>query len=129
MRKVIFSQETFSIKCRGTTVKEKPVPDLTDPERRISEMIDDHRRYFWDKEALDLARDKFIIIERILELGTEDEVDAILAYYGRESVAQVVRKSRELSPRTVNYFIFLLGMSRGETRCFSDVSHRIWQPY
>jgi len=126
---MIFCRNTFSIKYGGITVKEKPVLGLTDPERRILKMIDDHRRYFWDKGALDLSLDKFIIIERILELGTEDDVDAILDYYGRESVAQVVRESRELSPRTVNYFIFLLGMSRGETRCFSDVSRRIWQPY
>ena len=78
---------------------------------------------------MSLRRDKYIIIERILEFGTEEEVEIVLAYYGPESVKEVVRESRALSPKTVNYFILLFGLSRGETKCFSDVSHRIWQPY
>jgi len=110
-------------------MKEKPTPPSTDPEQQILRIIKDNRQYFWDKGPLDLSRDKYIIIERILEFGTEDEVEIILDYYGRGSVEDVVRESRGLSPRTVNYFVFLFGLSRGETRCFSDVSHRIWQPY
>ena len=98
-------------------------------ERQIEKIIRDNRRYFWDKGPLNPMRDKYIIIERILEFGTEEEVEIILTYYGTESVKKVVRESRELSSRTVNYFALMLGLSRRETRCFSDVSHRIWQPY
>lgn len=104
-------------------------PASIDPERQIKRIIRDNRRYFWDKGPLNPMRDKYIIIERILEFGTEEEVEIILTYYGTESVKKVVRESRGLSPRTVNYFALLFGLSRGETRCFSDVSHRIWQPY
>ena len=100
-----------------------------DPERQIERIIRDNRRYFWDKGSLEPMRDKYIIIERILEFGTEDEVEIILTYYGTESVKKVVRESRGLSPKTVNYFALVFGLSRGETRCFSDVSPRIWQPY
>lgn len=95
----------------------------------IERIIRDNRRYFWDKGPLSPKKDKYIIIERVLEFGTEDEVQVILNYYGTESVKEVVRESRELSPRTVNYFALLFGLSRGKTRCFSDVSPRIWQPY
>ncbi|MBU4257863.1 MAG: hypothetical protein KKI12_01965 [Proteobacteria bacterium] len=95
----------------------------------MERIIRDKRRYFWDKGPLSPERDKYIIIERVLEFGTEDDVQIILNYYGTESVKEVVRKSRELSPRTVTYFALLFGLSRGETRCFSDVSPRIWQPY
>ncbi len=95
----------------------------------IERIIRDNRRYFWDKGPLSPKKDKYIIIERVLEFGTEDEVQVILNYYGTESVKEVVRESRELSPRTVNYFALLFGLSRGKTRCFSDVSLRIWQPY
>lgn len=97
--------------------------------KEIEKIIRDNRRYFWDKGPLNPARDKFIIIERVLEFGTEDEVQVILNYYGTESVKEVVRESRELSQRTVNYFALLFGLSRGNTRCFSDVLPRIWQPY
>ncbi len=106
--------------------RKHPSPDL---EPLVEKIIRDNRRYFWDKGPLEPTRDKYIIIERILEFGTEKEVEIVLAYYGPESVKEVVRESRALSPKTVNYFILLFGLSRGETKCFSDVSHRIWQPY
>jgi hypothetical protein len=78
---------------------------------------------------LDPEKDKFIIIERILEFGTESEARAVVSYYGEEFVREVVRNSRNLSPKTVNYFAELLNISREATRCFSDVSPRIWQPF
>ncbi|MFH1993506.1 MAG: hypothetical protein ABIK98_14060 [Pseudomonadota bacterium] len=97
--------------------------------REIENILKTNRRYFWDKGPLNHKRDKYIIIERILEFGTECEVDIIQNYYGIEAIKAVVIESRELSPRTVNYFSLLFGISRGETKCFSDVSQRIWQPY
>jgi hypothetical protein len=78
---------------------------------------------------LDPEKDKFVIVERILELGTERESQAVVSYYGDEFVREVVRNSRNLSPKTVNYFAWLLDISREATRCFSDVSPRIWQPF
>ena len=87
------------------------------------------RRYFWDKGPLEVERDQYVIIERVLEYGTEDEVDTILKYYGLEAVKKVIMESRGLSKRTVNYFTFFFGIPRSETRCFSDVSLKIWQPY
>ena len=106
--------------------KKHPMIDL---EREIENILKTNRRYFWDKGPLNHRRDKYIIIERILEFGTEDEVSIIQNYYGIEAIKTVVIESRELSPRTVNYFSLLFGLSRGETKCFADVSQRIWQPY
>jgi hypothetical protein len=101
----------------------------TDLERGIEDILETRRRYFWDKGPLDHKRDNYIIIERILEFGTEDEVGVIQDYYGIEAIKAVVKESRALSPRTVNYFSWLFGISRGETKCFSDASRRTWQPY
>lgn len=95
----------------------------------IKNLLKNNRRYFWDKGPLNPKRDAYIIIERILEFGTEDEFDVIKDYYGMEAIKSVVKESRELGPRTVNYFTLLLGLSREETKCFSGVSPRIWQPY
>ena len=100
-----------------------------DLEIEMANIAKANRRYFWDKGPLNHKRDKYIIIERLLEFGTEDEVDVIQNYYGVEAVKAVVKESRGLSPRTVNYFSLLFSLSREETRCFSDVSHKIWQPY
>ena len=97
--------------------------------RELENILKTKRRYFWDKGPLNYRRDKYIIIERILEFGTEVEVGVIQNYYGIEAVKSVVIESRGLSPITVNYFSLFFGFSREGTRCFSDVSHKIWQPY
>jgi hypothetical protein len=95
----------------------------------IQKMIASRKGLFWDKGLLDQEKDKFVIVERILEFGTESEFHAVVSCYGDEFVGEVVRNSRNLSPKTVNYFIILLDISREATRCFSDVSPRIWQPF
>ena len=111
----------------GKTMMEKEAG--IDLAREIEDILRTKKRYFWDKGPLNINRDKLIIIERILEFGTESEVDMIRGYYGLEAVKQVVKESRELSPKTVNYFSLTFGIPRGATRCFSDASQRIWQPY
>ena len=95
----------------------------------VQRMITSRKGLFWDKGPLDLEKDKFVIVERILEFGTERESQAVVSCYGDEFVREVVRNSRNLSPKTVNYFAWLLDISREATRCFSDVSPRIWQPF
>ena len=92
-------------------------------------MIASRRGLFWDKAPLDPEKDRFVIVERILEFGTERECQALVSYYGAETVRKVVRDSRNLSPKTVNYFAGALGIPRESTRCFSDVSPRIWRPF
>jgi hypothetical protein len=95
----------------------------------VPRIISSRKELFWDKSPLDPEKDKFAIVERILELGTESESQAVVSYYGIEFVREVVCNSRNLSPKTVNYFTRLLDISREATRCFSDVSPRIWRPF
>ena len=94
----------------------------------LEQILTNNRSYFWDKGPLNPKEDRYIIIERILEFGTEDEIKIISDYYGRESVEDVVMQSRSLSPKTVNYFALLFGIPREKTKCFSDTSLRIWPP-
>lgn len=95
----------------------------------VRRMLTSRKELFWDKGPLDLEKDKFVIVERVLEFGTERESLAVVSCYGEEFVREVIRNSRNLSPKTVNYFAGLLDISREATRCFSDVSPRIWQPF
>jgi hypothetical protein len=91
----------------------------------IQRMIASRKELFWNKGPLDPEQDKFVIVERVLEFGTERESQEVLSCYGAEIVRDVVRNSRNLSPKTVNYFAMLLDIFRETTRCFSDVSPRI----
>ncbi len=95
----------------------------------VHRIIDTRKELFWDKGPLDPEKDKFVIVERILEFGTEEESQEIVSCYGDEFAREVVRSSRNLSPKTVNYFAWLLDIPREATRCFSDVSLRTWQPF
>jgi len=95
----------------------------------VQTIISRKRHLFWDKGPLDPEEDRFVIVERILEFGTESECCAMIAHYGEALIKEVVRTSPNLSPKTVHYFAMRLGIPRESTRCFSNVSHRIWQPY
>jgi hypothetical protein len=95
----------------------------------IEQIINKDKRLFWDKSSLNSERDKYVIAERILEWGTESEVQTALFCYGEDFVRRVVIESKNLSLKTVNYFSILLGISREETQCFSSASPQIWRPY
>ena len=96
---------------------------------KMLSILDTNKGFFWDKGPLDLERDSYIIIERMLEFGSEDDINALIGHYGIESLKRVIRESRSLSPKTVNYFALLFGIPRKDTKCFSDASPRIWNPF
>ena len=95
----------------------------------IEQIINQDQRLFWDKAAINSEDDRYVIAERILEWGTEGEVRTVLSCYGKDFVRRVVVESRNLSPKTVNYFSVIFGIPREATRCFSDASPQIWRPY
>ena len=95
----------------------------------IEQIINQDQRLFWDKAAINSEDDRYVIAERILEWGTEREVRTALSCYGKDFVRRVVAESRNLSPKTVNYFSVIFGIPREATRCFSDASRQIWRPY
>jgi hypothetical protein len=95
----------------------------------LQEVLAFRKELFWDKAMLDPEKDRFVIIERILEFGTEREAREVVSCYGEEFVREVVLESRNLSRKTVNYFSLLFHIPREATRCFSDASPRTWQPF
>ncbi len=95
----------------------------------IQEIINQKKRLFWDKSSLNPESDKYIITERILEWGTEGEFKTALSLYGADFITRVVKESRNLSPKTVNYFSLIFGIPRESTRCFSAALPPIWRPY
>ena len=102
---------------------------MNDCNQTLEQIIQNKRSYFWDKGPLNPQKDRFVIIERFLEFGAKDEILIIVDYYGRESLKEVIRQSRSLSRKTVNYFALLLDIPLGETRCFSDASPPLWTPF
>ena len=67
-------------------------------------------RYFWDvdPELLDSAKHERPIIERLLEKGDMESVRWMLKTYDQGRVADVVRVSRSLSPKSRNFWQLFL---------------------
>jgi len=83
--------------------------------------------YFWDtrftgRELLDWPEHA---IERVLEYGQWNDIRFLREIAGDQAIANVVKSSRKLSPRTVNLWTILLDIPRRETSCFQKPSHPI----
>ena len=51
-----------------------------DLEREMENILKTNRRYFWDKGPLSPRQDKYIIIERVLEFGTEEDISYLVGF-------------------------------------------------
>jgi hypothetical protein len=79
--------------------------------------------------SLDIEKDKFLIIERILEHGGDRQIDFIFATYETEDIISVIKDSSYLSRRTVNYWCLLFNLRKEDTRCYTKPYQNLWQPY
>lgn len=77
-------------------------------------------QYFWDVEIsrLDDAKNKRLIIERIVTLGSLEEIKAIIAHYGRSEVVQVVQKLI-LDPKTLNFLSKYFDIPKTSFQCYT----------
>ncbi|MBI3599673.1 MAG: hypothetical protein HY097_03400 [Nitrospinae bacterium] len=79
--------------------------------------------------SLDIEKDKFLIIERILEHGGDRQIDFIFTTYKRKDIINVIKESPYLSRRTVNYWCLFFDIGREDTRCYTKPYQNLWQPY
>lgn len=81
-----------------------------------------------DIDSLDIEADKFLIIERILEHGSDTQIEFIMTNYRTDDIIQVVKESSYLSRKTVNYWCLFFNLKREETRCFKKRYQHLWPP-
>jgi hypothetical protein len=79
------------------------------------------RSLFWevDFDRLRVPGHERYVIERVLEYGDLPEVKWMLGRFSRTEIAQTLRRSRSLSPKSANFWAFILGLPREEIRCLS----------
>ncbi|MFQ6015285.1 MAG: hypothetical protein ACE5NP_07570 [Anaerolineae bacterium] len=82
------------------------------------------RPYFWeiDFDRLRLPGRERYIIERLLEYGDDDAIRWLRTTFSTETIAAVVRHSRQLSPNTANLWALVLNIPKEEIACFSTPS-------
>jgi len=83
------------------------------------------RELFWDRES-DRASPE-VIIERAINWGGLDFIEEVQKRYGMEAFIHVLKHSRNLSKKAVNYWCMRLGIDRNSTMTFQ--AKRIWEPF
>lgn len=79
------------------------------------------RPLFWeiDFDQLRVQGHERYVIERVLEYGDLPEAKWMLGRFSRAEIVQTLRRSRSLSPKSANFWAFILGLPREEIRCLS----------
>lgn len=74
---------------------------------------------FWDLDAekLNPQRHAYQIIDRILEYGNTPQVYWMFKTYPKEKIIEVVKHSRQLSPKSANFWAIYYNLPRDEVRC------------
>lgn len=77
------------------------------------------RPIFWDLEVekLDLKKHSYQIIDRILEYGNTPQVHWMFKNYPKEQIIEVIKNSRQLSPKSANFWANYYEIPKEEVRC------------
>lgn len=83
-------------------------------------MIPVRNEIFWDidLQTLNPETNKSIIIERILSLGTLDELQFLFSYYSMDTIRQTAKKIGYLDPKTFDFVISFLNIAKEEMKCY-----------
>jgi hypothetical protein len=78
--------------------------------------------YFWDIDFLHLDIDKSarIIIERVFSLGTMDEINELVFFYGKHKVSEILTGLNYIDPKTMNFASKFLGIPRKKFKCYTQ---------
>jgi hypothetical protein len=73
-------------------------------------------RFFWDVSSrqIDSGKHSEYVIARLLEHGDIGAIRWLLKTYGKKEIANVVKRSRQLSRKTANFWRLRLAISKTE---------------
>lgn len=76
-------------------------------------------KYFWDVDfaKIDTVRYSQGILARLLEYGDEKAVGWMKKHFSRQQIADVLSKSRLVSPQSANYWAVVLGIEKKRVLC------------
>ena len=79
------------------------------------------KRYFWDVrfDGLDPIRFTAFILERILEYGDPQAVRWMQAHFEPHAIREAVRRSKNLSARSANFWATIYRLNSREVSCLS----------
>lgn len=86
------------------------------------------KQYFWDVdfEKIDPEKKPRYVIARILEWGDQEATRWLFQNYDREIIGDVAKQSRELSKRSINFWLTILGLERWKKEALARKQNAIW---
>lgn len=78
---------------------------------------------------LDLSKDKFIIINRILEYGTLQQIKELFKIYKSSEIRKFVIKHgvRKLSLKSLNFWLNFFGIKNKDKYIKAKIKDKIWK--
>jgi hypothetical protein len=90
------------------------------------EVLTVRKQLFWDRLEQNITPE--IEIERAINFGGFDYIEAVQKKYGKDKFLAVLLRNRNLSKKAVNYWCLVLGIDREKTAAFKNPP-LIWSPY
>ncbi|OIP57466.1 MAG: hypothetical protein COX79_00520 [Candidatus Levybacteria bacterium CG_4_10_14_0_2_um_filter_36_16] len=85
------------------------------------------RPYFWDVkfEDINIAKNPQFVLKRIIDRGDTKSLFWALTKFSLEDIRNIITTSRDLSPRTANFWAFVMGINPKQVPCLQKPYSRI----
>lgn len=88
------------------------------------------RKFFWEYDGIeiDIQKNWFFIIERLLEYGDSEAVRWVFEHFDQSQLVEVVKSSRNLSRKTASMWQNYFNLPKEEIRCMNLSCQRTDMP-
>ncbi|MEN9611116.1 MAG: hypothetical protein RLZZ628_1930 [Bacteroidota bacterium] len=76
---------------------------------------------FWDVafDTLDYEKDKFFIIEKVMNYGLWEDFKALVQFYGNDIIKKEIKKSAYLKKDVLNFLCFYFHLKPHQFKCYT----------
>jgi hypothetical protein len=95
--------------------------------RHMTQLPQEFYRYFWDTDPtrINSQTNQAYITQRLLEWGDTTAWRWLRHTYGTDVLTRTVKNSRQISPKTAQFFSLIYDIPQEDIRCLQPVSHQI----
>lgn len=85
------------------------------------------KQYFWDVDfgKIDFAKSKAFILKRVLDRGDSRALEWLFQHYTRDDIKNLLLTTRDLSPKTANFWATYLNIDHSKVPCLQKPYARI----
>lgn len=75
------------------------------------------KKLFWEYKEIDGEKNKNLVVGRIMEMGNDVQVEWMLSNYLVGDLGDILKSSKNISPKSANYWAKYFGYSFEEVEC------------